>query len=46
MNSILQCIFSTELLMGYFGSGDHKKDINHKSAMKGQIATGKIKFSM
>ncbi|KAJ3216845.1 ubiquitin carboxyl-terminal hydrolase [Dinochytrium kinnereticum] len=39
MNSILQCIFSSELLTGYFLSGDHKADINSKSPLKGQLAT-------
>ncbi|TPX70605.1 hypothetical protein SpCBS45565_g01591 [Spizellomyces sp. 'palustris'] len=41
MNSILQCAFSTELLVGYFLSGDYKSDINPRSPMKGQLATGK-----
>ncbi|KAJ3118937.1 Ubiquitin carboxyl-terminal hydrolase 21 [Physocladia obscura] len=38
MNSILQCIFATELLMGYFLSGDYVSDLNLKSPMKGQLA--------
>ncbi|KAJ3097936.1 Ubiquitin carboxyl-terminal hydrolase 21 [Phlyctochytrium bullatum] len=39
MNSILQCIFSCELLAGYFLSGDYKSHINFKSPLKGQLAT-------
>ncbi|KAI8607157.1 hypothetical protein BC830DRAFT_1073229 [Chytriomyces sp. MP71] len=38
MNSVLQCIFATELLMGYFLSGDYISDLNNKSPMKGQLA--------
>ncbi|ORY36846.1 cysteine proteinase [Rhizoclosmatium globosum] len=38
MNSILQCIFATELLMGYFLSSDYLSDLNLKSPMKGQLA--------
>ncbi|ORX54887.1 cysteine proteinase [Piromyces finnis] len=38
MNSILQCIFSTIPLCGYFMSSKFKKDINSKSSMKGQFA--------
>ncbi|KAJ3244588.1 Ubiquitin carboxyl-terminal hydrolase 21 [Chytriomyces hyalinus] len=38
MNSILQCIFATECLMGYLLSGDYKMDLNTKSPMKGQLA--------
>ncbi|KAJ3222084.1 Ubiquitin carboxyl-terminal hydrolase 21, partial [Chytriomyces hyalinus] len=38
MNSILQCIFATECLMGYLLSGDYKTDLNTKSPMKGQLA--------
>ncbi|KAJ3327076.1 Ubiquitin carboxyl-terminal hydrolase 21 [Blyttiomyces sp. JEL0837] len=33
------CIFSAELLVGYFLSGDYRRDINSKSPMKGQLAT-------
>ncbi|KAI8805306.1 hypothetical protein BJ742DRAFT_759603 [Cladochytrium replicatum] len=38
MNSILQCIFSTEVLMGYFISGAYKEDVNHGSPLRGQLA--------
>jgi len=37
MNSMLQCIFSTIPLCGYFISSKFKKDINSKSSMKGQF---------
>ena len=40
MNSMLQCIFSTIPLCGYFMSSKFKKDINVKSSMKGQFANG------
>ncbi|KAI8838388.1 hypothetical protein BC829DRAFT_364889 [Chytridium lagenaria] len=39
MNSILQCIFASELLTGYFLSGEHKGHINTTSPLKGQLAT-------
>ncbi|KAI9362954.1 hypothetical protein DFJ73DRAFT_811732, partial [Zopfochytrium polystomum] len=38
MNSILQCILSTDMLVGYFFLGAYKKDINKRSPMKGQLA--------
>ncbi|KAJ3009024.1 Ubiquitin carboxyl-terminal hydrolase 21 [Thoreauomyces humboldtii] len=38
MNSILQCMFSADLLVGYFLSPDFPKDINPKSPTKGLLA--------
>lgn len=38
MNSILQCVFSTPFLLGYFQTEQYKVDLNKKSPMKGQLA--------
>ncbi|KAI9105652.1 hypothetical protein DFS34DRAFT_21539 [Phlyctochytrium arcticum] len=38
MNSILQCIFSVDYLMGYFLGGHYKNDINSNSPMHGQLS--------
>ena len=39
MNSILQCVFATNPLIGYFQSEMYKCDLNRKSPMRGQLAS-------
>ncbi|KAJ3077170.1 Ubiquitin carboxyl-terminal hydrolase 21 [Podochytrium sp. JEL0797] len=46
MNSILQCIFSIEILMGYLQSPDFEREVNPAGPMKGRLATAFAKMAL